>query len=235
MSITAKQIAKELGISATAVSMALNNKPGVSTQRRREILQYATKRGFDFSILHGMQEQGGIIQVIFYKTNNAILSYSPIFNEILDGIKDALLRTNYRVYTTQFYEKTDSIEACLADLRLSSCKGILLLGTEIHREVCQKFLSLRLPLILLDSYFDSLNCTSVSINNCQGAYLATDFLISMQASQPGHLQSSYGIPNFRQRREGYEKAIRENGMSVSHPSQPLSLHGRSHGRYAGSH
>ena len=37
MRITAKQIAKELNISTAAVSMALNNKPGVSNETRRRL------------------------------------------------------------------------------------------------------------------------------------------------------------------------------------------------------
>lgn len=36
MSITAKFIAKQLNLSAAAVSMALNNKPGVSTETKKE-------------------------------------------------------------------------------------------------------------------------------------------------------------------------------------------------------
>ncbi len=39
MSVTAKQIAKELNISAAAVSMALNNKPGVSTETRKIVIE----------------------------------------------------------------------------------------------------------------------------------------------------------------------------------------------------
>ena len=38
MSITAKELAQKLGLSQTAVSMALNNKPGVSTETRRMII-----------------------------------------------------------------------------------------------------------------------------------------------------------------------------------------------------
>lgn len=36
MSITAKFIAKQLNLSAAAVSMALNNKPGVSNETKKE-------------------------------------------------------------------------------------------------------------------------------------------------------------------------------------------------------
>lgn len=49
MGITAKELAKKLNLSEAAVSMALNNKPGVSTQTRKKILEVAEKYGYDFS------------------------------------------------------------------------------------------------------------------------------------------------------------------------------------------
>ena len=45
MSTTAKDLAQKLGISQTAVSMALHNKPGVSTETRQKILRAAEKYG----------------------------------------------------------------------------------------------------------------------------------------------------------------------------------------------
>ena len=47
MSITAKQLAEKLNLSQTAVSMALNNKPGVSTETRRMVVEAAEKYGYD--------------------------------------------------------------------------------------------------------------------------------------------------------------------------------------------
>ena len=49
MSITAKDIAKKLNISAAAVSMALNNKPGVSDELRAKIFETANEMGFIYS------------------------------------------------------------------------------------------------------------------------------------------------------------------------------------------
>ena len=45
MKVTAKELAAVLGISEAAVSMALNNKPGVSTATRRKVLEEAERRG----------------------------------------------------------------------------------------------------------------------------------------------------------------------------------------------
>ena len=47
MSITAKELAEKLNLSQTAVSMALNNKPGVSTETRRMVVEAAEKYGYD--------------------------------------------------------------------------------------------------------------------------------------------------------------------------------------------
>ena len=49
MGITAKELARKLNLSAAAVSMALNHKPGVSTATRQLVLDAAEKYGYDFS------------------------------------------------------------------------------------------------------------------------------------------------------------------------------------------
>lgn len=215
MSVTAKELAQKLGISATAVSMALNNKAGVSTETRAKILKAAEELGYDFTRIKDSRGHNGSIYILFYKTHNAILSYSPIFNELYDGVKSECQKEHFAVKMMQFYEKADILADCLSDLRISDCAGIILVGTEMRQEVCRQFLSLGYPMVLLDTYFDSLDCTSVLINNSQGAYLATDYLISTTRHQPGYLQSSYSIPNFVQRQEGYFQAVKENGMSPS--------------------
>ena len=215
MSVTAKELAQKLGISATAVSMALNNKAGVSTETRARIIKAAEEYGYDFTRIKNTHEHRGSIYILFYKTHNAILSYSPIFNELYDGVSSECQNAHYAVKVMQFYEKVDVLADCFSDLHISDCAGIILVGTEIRQDVCRQFLSLRYPLILLDPYFDSLECTSVLINNAQGAYLATDYLIRTTRQQPGYLQSDYSIPNFTQRQEGYFRALKENGMSPS--------------------
>lgn len=215
MSVTAKQLAKQLNLSETAISMALNNKPGVSTKTRQLVIQAAEEAGYDFSKIKNNEDIKGIIYVIFYKTHNAILSYTPIFEELYQGVKEECQKKHISTRLMQFYEKTDDLESCFQELRGNDCIGIVLVGTEITKEVCEKFLELKIPLTLLDTYFESLDCNSVLINNAQGSYMATNYLISITGAQPGYLQSSYPIYNFAARQDGYFKAIKENGMSKS--------------------
>lgn len=48
MSITAKELAEKLNLSPAAVSLALNNKQGVSTATRIRVIEAAKKYGYDF-------------------------------------------------------------------------------------------------------------------------------------------------------------------------------------------
>lgn len=215
MSITAKELATKLNLSATAVSMALNNKAGVSTETRSKVMEAAEKYGYDFSKLSMKSNKYGSIYTIWYRNSNAVISYSPIFNELMDGIERECQIQNYKVKFINFYEKRDILQRLLEDLRVSDCIGIILLGTELSEEAGKLFLSLSIPTVILDSYYDSLNCNSVLINNRHGAYLATDYLISRRMKQPGHLKSSLPLRNFTEREEGFQKAVRDNGMAAS--------------------
>lgn len=60
MSITAKELAKQLGLSPSAVSIALNNKPGISTETRKKILDAARVSNYDFSKIGEKKTTAGI-------------------------------------------------------------------------------------------------------------------------------------------------------------------------------
>ena len=107
---------------------------------------------------------------------------------------------------------------------------MILLATEMTPADFKPFENAGVPLVVLDTWFGSLHFDCVLINNFQGAYQATDFIIRKTKQQPGYLRSSYAIGNFQERADGFYKAIRENGMSPS-KSQVLSLTPSMEGAY----
>lgn len=219
MSVTAKEIARKLGLSPAAVSMALNDRPGVSTETRRLVRQTAEAMGYDFTRIEAKAEKKpGSIYFICCQTSSAIFSYAPIFDEILRGAMQECQAARYTMRVQQFYAQDDSFQEQIADLRVSGCRGIILLGTEVTPGIAQAFLALKVPLVVVDSYFDTLDCSCVLINNVQGAYLATEHLIRRRMQQPGYLKSNVPLHNFDERWEGYRKALRANGM---HPSKSV--------------
>lgn len=215
MGITAKELAKKLNLSAAAVSMALNNKPGVSTQTRQLVWNTALKYGYDFTKLSVKNGTNGAIYLVIYKKHGAVVTDTPFFSRVTDGVSLECKNQKYKLKISYIYEEQDTIQGQIEDIQCSDCAGIILLGTEMAAEDLKPFLSLPIPMVLLDAYFDTAACDCITINNLQGAFLAASHLIRKCGKQPGYLQSSYQISNFSERATGFYNAIRVSGMSAS--------------------
>ena len=214
MSITAKELAAILNLSEAAVSMALRNKPGVSTKTRKMVLEAADKHGYDFAKTTKVYKPSKHITFILYKRQGAVVGDTPFFSALSEGIEAACAKVDYKLHILYIY-KDDDVQKKIDEIIYSDCAGIVLLGTEMHLEDFRPFSNLRIPLVLLDVYFDSIEHDCVLINNIQGAYVATNYLVSRIKKQPGYLRSSYPIGNFSERADGFYKAVRHNGMSAS--------------------
>lgn len=212
MAVTAKQIAEQLNLSEAAVSMALHQKPGISTKTSKRILETAQSLGYDFTKITPARSDTGVIRFIFY--NKHRIFDSPFFTELTSGVESGFKNTGYRLIMNHIND-IDDVQEQLDEIVNAECDGIILLGTEMEREDFSPFSLLDLPVILLDTYFNSSKMDCVLINNESGARLAANYLIKKRHAQPGYLRSSYSINNFEERGDGYYKAIRQNGMSVS--------------------
>ena len=100
MAITAKEIAKILGISPAAVSIAINNKPGVSSATRERVLQLANENGYEFSRGKNSDERKETISFILYKkSGGAVVDDTPFFSSLTEGteLPRARLRARYPI------------------------------------------------------------------------------------------------------------------------------------------
>ena len=214
MSITARELARRLGVSPSAVSFALNDKPGVSTELKKRILVEAEKNGYDFSKIKKKEKKTGTLSFIVYKKSGAVVDDTPFFSKLSDGIKKKCSEEGYTAKVEYLY-RSDLTDRYFEDLAWSGSDGLLLLGTEMEEEDLMPFVLLNVPMVLLDNSFTRMHCDAVLIDNIQGAYLGTSHLLQKYKSQPGYLKSTYRINNFTERADGFYKAIRANGRSAS--------------------
>ena len=211
--MTSKELAKKLGISEAAVSLALNNKPGVSTKTRNMIKQAAEAAGMDLTKMNDKKNLG-VIYLIYYKKHGAVLADTSFFSELTDGVENRCSSDGYRVNIMNIYT-VESLQQQLEELSHTGVSGVVLLGTEMQADDKMALAFADLPIVLLDNHFISSKIDSVQINNIDGAYTATNYLIGKCKQHPGFLASSYAIHNFIQRQNGFNDALVHNGMSVS--------------------
>ena len=231
MSITAKQLAGLLGLSESAISLALNNKPGVSRQTRQRVIEAAKEYGYDFT-RKGVAAVGkkGTVCFVIYKKSGAVVNDTPFFSALTDGITLGCRRRQYDCVVRYLYED-DDLPDQIYTLGVQQFAGIILLATEVDENTLTRFSGVSAPIVILDAYFEKLALDYVLINNNQGAFMATEYLIKKRHTQPGYLRSDYWISNFDARADGFYKAIRAAGMSTA-KSQVLRLTPSQEGAYA---
>ena len=216
MGVSAKSIAQELGLSQSTVSLALRGRPGISESTKQRILQKAAEMGYqkaETAQLKGPR----FLSLVLYKKHGSVLADTPFFSDLIQGIDHQAKACGYQLFVTYFYEK-QNIQEQLDSLRNSFCSGIILLATEMHSKDFLPFLSLQVPVVILDRYFPEFEYDCVVINNIYGAKRAVQHLIEKGHTRIGYLRSSVEIRNFRERYEGYLKGIRLLGRTQSeHP------------------
>lgn len=212
MKVTARQIAEKMGISAAAVSMALNNKPGVSTQMRHKIIDTATEMGYDFTRINDKKARSNTIAFIFF--HRQMVFDTPFFSDLTVNVETTIKEQGYQLFVHHIHDY-DDLEEQVRIIHSYSYEGIILLGTTMTKEEVLPFGRLGIPVVLLDAYFPNLDVDCVAINNVDSAETITDYLIRKRQSQPGYLHSSCEIVNFSERSLGFFNAVRKNAMSAS--------------------
>lgn len=215
MTISSKELAGLLNLSPATVSMVLNNKPGISQATRDMVLEAAQKYGYSPK-KSGSQSKCRTVHFILYKKHGKIVTDSPFFSQIMEGIDQECSRQGCELLISYFYE-SESFDSQLKKLKETPCDAVILQATEMDAKNVAPFAAFGVPLVLLDYYDDTLEQDCVMINNVQGAYRATTELIRAGHRLPGYLRSSVEIGNFRERADGYYKALRHAKIDTSHP------------------
>ena len=226
--MTAKELAKKLGISAASVSYALNGKPGVSIETRNKVKEAAREHGMNFIPLNYSAKSNQTIYLIYYKKEGPrVIENSfdnSFYSTLTDGISMASKDYGYHIHLRSVSNSMELREE-LSELGNLGSIGIIILATEMTNEDLAPLAFSRLPVVLLDNHFRSTAVNSVTIDNMYSAYAATDYLLKKRKKQPGYLRAAVPITNFNERKKGYETAILNNGFSLANSTvHRLSIH-----------
>ncbi len=212
MGIRIRDIAEKLKLSSATVSLALNNRRGVSEEVRGKVLSAARNMGYSKAPPHRGISETDAIQLLIFKQSAAEQLDTSFFTRMAEGIDSTLSAAHYRLMITYVTAGSD-IPARLESIRSSGVRGIILLATELSSAYVSSFLTLDLPMVVLDGYFEELPMDFVTINNVQGAFAATAYLGGAGHREIGYLTSRVRTVNFSERHEGYNKALKKLGLT----------------------
>lgn len=228
-----KDIAVMANVSPSTVSLVLKGRKGVSDEKRELILKLLRENGYsveqeaaEASPQHVKKRN---ICFVKYKRHGMLVDGNPGFiNTIVDAIGIECRRQGYTLQMTscsqeQLPEFFEIIEDTMAD-------GILFLGTELTKEDTRYLSAVTIPMIILDTSFESMEYNYVLMNNREAIFALVDHLASMGHTEIGFIANENPSNNCMNRERAFCDAVVQKGIHFD-PSLIYYVHPTTDGAY----
>ncbi|TAE75530.1 MAG: LacI family transcriptional regulator [Bacteroidetes bacterium] len=209
---TIKDIARALNISPSTVSRALKNHPDISKETKRVVLEMAEK--FDY--------QPNIVALSLRKSTSFMLGIvipkivHHFFSTVISGIEDVVNEKGYRIIIAQSNEDSKKESDCVHTLAASRVDGIFMsLASQGENHTHLTHIKKRnIPLIFFDRNLETIEASSVVINDYEGAFQATEHLIFQGRKNILHLAGPKGLKITENRINGYKNALAKHHIEI---------------------
>lgn len=213
--VTIKDIAREAGVSLSAVSLVLNHRPcRISDEKRQLIMQTAKKYNYvPNSIARSMvTRKTQTLGVIIPDIENIF------FSSLVKTLEFHCHKQDYLLLIVNSDDNFEKEQELLSILTARQVDGLFLVPSKQafeHREESVKRLrKIHVPLVFIDRVFDELNCDSVYFDNRVGSYEAVSHLINMGHTRIGCIAAP-SYPSGKARMAGYRDAMDEHSLPIA--------------------
>jgi len=207
-----KEIAEAAGVSPGAVSLALNNRPGVSDVTRKRILSiaddlnYKRKGAADPS----NHPRKGTIRFLKVTKHGRVLNedHKVFVADYIEGLSKGCRENRY--YLQLVSHKTERIEEVLP--KSNAIRGLVVLGTELEEPDLQMFLSLHMPVVFLDTFHEYLPFDFVDMDNCAAVHKIVSHFHEAGHRKIGYVRSTTKTRNLKLREQAFLSALSRFGL-----------------------
>jgi LacI family transcriptional regulator len=207
-------IAKKANVSPSAVSLALNNKTGISSEVRQKIISIASNMGYkNISPENGGYENITIKLIKIAKHGHIVNEqHNAFITEYLEGIEAGIKRRKFKLEVS-FFNKVP-IEEIIESHRDAAVDGLIVLGTELSAHELNFFTGLAKPIVFIDTYFPFALYDCIDMDNADGVFKAIQHLYVNGHRRIGLIKSSYEVRNFKMREFGFREAMEYFSLPV---------------------
>lgn len=210
MKVLVQDIAKRANVSSGTVSNALNNRKGISDDKREYILKIAHEMGY----FKKSNKENKVLRFVILSKQAHVVGDTPFFSELIRGIEMESSQLGFELLISHVSVDEQRRLAIDEVLKQDLVDGIALLGTEMDEHDLAMFSQLNIPIVVVDTVFKDQSFDFVAINNVDGTYDIVKHLIHCGHTSIGLINSSYQINNFRERKLGYMQALSDHNLMI---------------------
>jgi len=208
-------IAKAADVSPSAVSLALNNKSGVSGELRQKIIGIASRMGYKNinADLYYINENITIRLLKIAKHGHIINDrHNAFITEYLEGIETGARKRKYKLEVAFFNQIP--IQEIISAQKETAADGLVVLGTELNAHELNFFAEIPKPIVFIDTYFPFSAYDCIDIDNTDGVFKAIEHLYNNGHRSIGMIKSNRDTRNFKLREYGFRDAMEYFSLPV---------------------
>jgi LacI family transcriptional regulator len=212
--LTNKEIAEILHISPAAVSLALNNKPGVSEKTRRKVL--ALRNGSVAAEYNDMQQRrlnASELLLIVQKKHGDVICDTPFFMVLSETLHQQAALEGYWLQVI-YTKPNEPLHSYCPPTIMDRYDGVLILGTEAAEEDIAQVLSYKKPTVVIDAWFECQNVDCVLMDNETGIRQAVRYAFMCGHKRIGFVGSYVHARNFEERELAYYSELQSLGLLI---------------------
>jgi len=212
---TLKEIAKELGVSISTVSKALNGSPEISEPTKQRVKEYAKLKNYKPNVI-GLSLKNRRTKTIGVIIPNILNSF---FAKVFTGIEKVADEKGYNIITCISNESIEKEINALEMLSNGTIDGFILSISEESQKL-EKFghfnsiINEGTPIVMFDRISDEVNCDKVIVDDFESAVNATKHLIKTGCTRIALFSTIDNLSVGKLRAKGFYKAIDSKGIEV---------------------
>ena len=213
---TLKQIAKELGVSVSTVSKALNDSPEISEQTKVKIKEYAKLKNYKPNVI-GLNLKNRKTKTIGVIIPNILNSF---FAKVFSGIEKVADKKGYNVITCISNESLEKEIHTLEMLSNGTIDGFILSVSQEAQKLqdyshFSAIINDGTPIVMFDRIADEVECDKVVVDDFDSALNSTQHLINLGCKNIALISSVDNLSVGKLRADGYLKALKDNNIPVN--------------------
>lgn len=212
MTPTIKQIAKKANVSIATVSRALNNDVRVTTETRAKVMRISDELNYKPNL---------IARSFVKKTSNIIGLILPgmsdeFFTDIIRGVDEITFKNGYYTMVASSHGQRLLTDSLLAFSNAGLVGGVILLLSSLTDEIKNILEDIKIPVILIGGGKEENGFDTVAIDNYQGAFNATEYLIKKKGFKNiAHITGPNENEDAFLRKRGFIDACKKYGITVN--------------------
>lgn len=212
MTPTIKQIAKKANVSIATVSRALNDDVRVTVETRERVLRISNDLNYKPNL---------VARNFVKKTSYSIGLILPdisdeFFTDIIRGVDEITYKNGYYTMVASSHKHRTLADSIITFSQTGLVGGVILLMSAMTDELKNILVHTKIPVVLIGGGKNEQDFDVVAIDNYQGAFNATEYLIKKKKfKRIAHITGPAENYDAFLRKKGFIDACKKHGVSIN--------------------